>query len=212
VKLPFKRKRYLVLPFQYRLLAVNMVYFLSAFLVFAAVLFVPVMIELNAPLSDERTSRMAEQFLSLHARVWPAAAILFALLVVHSVLVSHRIAGPLYRFRKFYEAITRGDLRGPVTIRKHDYLHDDARAFSAMLASLSERIASLKARHDSLQGALGRLKALARGDSATDIHRYLCLIESEVECLRADIERFKTGDELNEGREIPMFSGGGPRA
>jgi methyl-accepting chemotaxis protein len=210
VKWFFKRRRYLILAFQYQLLAVNIVYFVSAFLVFAAILFVPVMLELNAPLSGEGASEAANQFLSLHARLWPAASILFVLLIVHSVLVSHRIAGPLYRFRSFFEAISGGNLCGRVTIRKHDYLHEDARAISAMMTSLRTRIATLKGRHEEVLEALNQLKSVAESGSTPDIHRCLTLLQLQAERFKMDIDQFKTGDRLSDNPEIPMFSVRGP--
>jgi methyl-accepting chemotaxis protein len=212
VKWIFKRRRYLVLAFQYQLLAVNIVYFVSAFLIFAAIMFVPVMLELNGSLSSEGASEAAHQFLSLHARVWPAASILFVLLIVHSVLVSHRIAGPLYRFRRFFEAISDGNLCGRVIIRKHDYLHEDAHAISAMMASLRARIASLKGRHEEVREALNQLRNAADSGSATDINRRVKLLQFQVERFKMDIDQFKTGDPLNDNPEIPMFLGGGPGA
>jgi len=36
---------------------------------------------------------------------------------------SHRIAGPLYRFRKVFRSIEKGDLSVPSGVRKKDYLH-----------------------------------------------------------------------------------------
>jgi methyl-accepting chemotaxis protein len=212
VKWVFKRTRYLILPFQYRLLAVNIVYFASAFLVFAAILFVPVMIELNASLSGESTSQAADQFLSLHTRVWPAASILFVLLIVHSVLVSHRIAGPLYRFRTFFQAISAGNLSGRVTIRKHDYLHEDARAISAMMASLRDRISSVKRCHEELRGTLNQLEEVADRGSTTDIKECLKLLQAQLERCKIDIDQFNIGNPLNDPAKIPVISGGGSHA
>lgn len=188
----FKRRRYLLSTFQYQLIAVNVVYFVSIILVFAAVLFVPVMLELDAASYSPAAALAADQFLSLHSRVWPAAAVLFLLLVVHSVVVSHRIAGPLYRFRGYFKAVAGGNLADRVTIRKHDYLQEEADAINAMTGSLRERLANLKARYDELRRALNELTEAAGNGSGPEISRSLKLLQAQVERFEADIHQFRT--------------------
>ncbi len=103
VKRPYKRRRILIDAFQYRLLMANLAYFGTIVLVFAVVVFLPLVFQLRPGKAEE----LADEFLSFHARLWPALFIVLVLLAFHSVLLSHRIAGPLYRFR----SVLRAELR-----------------------------------------------------------------------------------------------------
>src|SRR5882672_10819226 len=121
-----RRRRILGHPLQYRLLLMNVIHFATIVAIFAAVLFVPLALQLkNSALSVAQREQVANEFLSLHLRVWPALVAVLVLLVLHSVLISHRIGGPLYRFRHVFRAIAAGDFLTRANIRKNDYLADD---------------------------------------------------------------------------------------
>lgn len=204
MKRVYKRRRFLILNFQYQLLAVNVLYLLSVLLIFSAILFVPVMMGLeSSSLSGNETLEAATQFLSLHARVWPAIFIVFVLLIFHSILVSDRIAGPLYRFRGFFKAISDGDLSGEVTIRKQDYLHEDAHAINQMMISLRAKITSIKGHCHEALAALNQLTRAIDSSIAKEISQNLKILELRMEQLKADMDQFRTTGEESEIKDDP---------
>ena len=77
--------------------------------------------------------------------------------------VSHRIAGPLYRFEKELAEIAEGDLTKVVHLRKKDEVTDMADSLNRMTASLRERLLELRGRLDEVarlaeeEGASGKL-------------------------------------------------------
>ncbi len=62
-----------------------------------------------------------------------------------TLFVSHKIAGPLYRFKKVMEAMGEGDFLNQVRIRKGDQLQDIAKIFDDMIAKNRTKIKALKA-------------------------------------------------------------------
>jgi len=62
-----------------------------------------------------------------------------------TLFVSHKIAGPLYRFKKIMEAMGEGDFLSQVKIRKGDQLQDLAKIFDNMIAKNRLKIKALKA-------------------------------------------------------------------
>ncbi len=141
-----RRRRFLVDPLQRRLLFVNALYFWGLVLLTAALLFLPPMAVLlaeDAPFEAQR--RAAEEMLALHQRFWPATLLVFALFAVHTVLVSHRFAGPLVRFRRIWAEMAAGDLGARVRLRKGDYLHREAAAFNELADALELRVRSAEA-------------------------------------------------------------------
>jgi methyl-accepting chemotaxis protein len=202
VKRFHRRRRFLILNFQYQLLAVSVLYFLSILLIFVGILFIPSMIQLgSSPLSGKEALEAANQFLSLHSSVWPGILVVFVLLIIHSILVSHRIAGPLYRFRTFFSDIANGQLGKQVRIRKNDYLQEDAQMINEMIGSLRVKITSIQEHHRQARAALGQLSGALEPGSSDEMKQRLEILRNRMEELNADIEHFATAE------EAPRFKG-----
>jgi signal transduction histidine kinase len=61
-----------------------------------------------------------------------------------TLLVSHRIAGPLYRFKKAMEGMERGDFSRGFTLRTHDQLQDVAVSVNQMLKSNRQQLGAIQ--------------------------------------------------------------------
>ncbi|GAB4236043.1 MAG: hypothetical protein Kow00109_09450 [Acidobacteriota bacterium] len=139
---PIRRRRYWVHSIQTRLMATIFGYFVTGLIAFLAAVFLPLILEVRLdPLESEKAYHAATLLLELHARVWPVVAILLILFLVHCLLISHRIGGPLLRFQRIFEDLARGVVPTSVAIRRRDYLHAEAAALSQAVESLHERIA-----------------------------------------------------------------------
>lgn len=73
-----------------------------------------------------------------HVAVILCALPILPVLVWDVIRVTHRVAGPLVRFRECLKALARGEHVPFVRIRKGDYLVDMERAFNDYLATLPE--------------------------------------------------------------------------
>ena len=142
---PFRRTRFLIDRFQTRILFLHLTYFVALLIIFLSSVFLPLIFRLNSsslPFTERHT--VADQFLSLHAHLWPAVLILFLLLSAHSVFVSHRIAGPLVRFRQVLSAVTAGNLSVRIRLRRKDYLAKEAALIEEMITALREKVRRIK--------------------------------------------------------------------
>jgi nitrogen fixation/metabolism regulation signal transduction histidine kinase len=79
--------------------------------------------------------------------------IVFLILAIHSVLVSHRIAGPLYRFKATFNQVAQGDLSKVVAIRKGDLLVNEQTKIEEMIGTLSSRLKNIKKEHAAMEQA-----------------------------------------------------------
>jgi len=70
------------------------------------------------------------------------------------VLLSHRIAGPLYRFEKALKQIEEGDLTARINLRKSDQLVELKEAFNSLAHSLDARVGTIKAGLSEIERAL----------------------------------------------------------
>jgi len=196
---PYKRRRILIESYQYRLLFINLLYFCIILLIFAAVLFLPLILKLRSgSASVIEQGELAGQFLALHARVWPAMFVIFVLLALHSVFVSHRIAGPLYRFRKVFGAVASGDLSVRAKLRKGDYLGKESDSLNEMIASLRAKIESIQSHQGETQTVLTALKQSIERGSIEDMQRQLEELHVQMEELKASIRQFRTHPEAKD--------------
>ena len=131
------KRRVLVGDLQYRLVAGNLLYLGFVVFAIAAALFGPLVVLLgDRSATVVQREVAAHQMLALHERVWFAIPVIIALCLLHSVVVSHRIAGPLLRFQQVFHDLAQGDLSQNVTVRRNDYLHAEA----AMIADMVRNI------------------------------------------------------------------------
>ncbi|MEM7164133.1 MAG: hypothetical protein AAF581_01640 [Planctomycetota bacterium] len=92
----------------------------------------------------------------LKKHLFIGVALLVPLTVSVGVLVTFRIAGPVYRFEEYLKKIADGGDPGPLSIRKGDELGDLCHAINAAVATLREQRDAMHTDHapeEVLQGA-----------------------------------------------------------
>ena len=82
------------------------------------------------------------------------------------VRVSHRVAGPLYRFRQVFGQVTRGDLSVRVRVRDGDYLTRESEDFDAMIRAVRDRVRRAQTSAAAVRRDLAKLSATADRVSA----------------------------------------------
>lgn len=193
MKLAFKRRHILIDSVQFRFFAVNFLHILIILLVFAATLFVPLMMQLESEtLSWVEKEEVANQFLALHTKLWPPLLAILVLLSIHLVVFSHRIVGPLVRFRMIFKAIAEGNLTVRSTIRKHDYLQKEADCIQEMVDSLRTKVKGIEERSGEVREGLAELKKAVASGSVEDMKRNLKGLEGQMERLKAYVDQFRT--------------------
>jgi methyl-accepting chemotaxis protein len=127
-----------------------------------------------------------ELFLDVN-KVLAAKIILYmAVVAIVAVFISHRLAGPIYRFERSTESVAQGDLTHRVQLRKGDELFDLQDRFNEMIESLQNRV--LKDR--SLAQRLSKqIDDLTRSPGLSpDALKRLQEIKSEIDHLTADFK------------------------
>jgi methyl-accepting chemotaxis protein len=64
--------------------------------------------------------------------------------IIVTLLVSHKIAGPLFRFEKELDAVAEGDLTKRVVLRQKDQGKDMADSLNRMISSFHDRISDIR--------------------------------------------------------------------
>ncbi len=170
----------------------NFNFFLLLFLIFGGALFGPLIIGLESDLFPYFYSpeEVATQYLMFQQLIWPPLVLLFVILCVGTVIFTHRIAGPLYRLRSVLKTIGEGNLSVQATIRKHDYLHEEADCINEMIESLRLKIMDIETQYRVVLGEVSELKRAEGGGrgSTERIQR----LEAEMDRLGSQLRFFKT--------------------
>ena len=109
--------------------------------------------------------------------------------VVVTLFVSHKIAGPLYRFKQTFHALTAGDFTRPVTLRKGDQLLDVAGDFNRMIMVLSAQLVEAK---KGLQALKADIDAIGANNVDEASRQRFQALQNKVSDLEKSLEFFKT--------------------
>ena len=187
----FQRRHLIVDRFQYRLIAISAVHFGLVLLVFMVAMLLPLMLQLDNPAASYIEKReAADVLLFFNEQLWLPLGAVFLLLTVHSLFVSHRIAGPLYRFRMVFKALAGGNFSIRANIRKHDYLQTDAGALNEMIVALETRIRGLEDQAQQLKENTAQLKQAVGSGATGEVKKALERVEFRVEGLNGQLAYF----------------------
>ena len=144
----FKRRKYIVYgKLQLALMLISFSYVLLFCAVVGLFLFTSLLIELDkSSISSDNVLIAANQILYLFKKSWLALLLSLVAVGCHSIFISHRITGPIYRFNLIFKAIKEGVVPAPIQLRKYDYLYRETDNINQMLASLREKLAAIAER------------------------------------------------------------------
>ena len=186
-----KRRRILIDRLQIQLLAIMLVYFLTAAVVLSLAMFAPLVLQLSVEKPSIEQAETATEFLSLHTRFWPALLLTFAALSVHSIFTSHRIVGPLYRFRVVFDQVAQGNLVPWVGLRRRDFLMKEAEALNEMVTSLRDRIHRLATTHDEAVRESNDIERALRTDSIREARAHLVELQGTLTRQQQELDAFR---------------------
>jgi methyl-accepting chemotaxis protein len=106
----------------------------------------------NAPLAAEK--EVTDQFIALVSRFWPAFSISFILSLTLGLFLTHRLAGPLYRFEQTIKAILSGDLSVRIRLREKDEFQELALLLNQAVVEIEQRLRAIETKGHQLQERL----------------------------------------------------------
>ncbi|MFH0812743.1 MAG: methyl-accepting chemotaxis protein [Pseudomonadota bacterium] len=191
----YKRKwrNYLInQEIQLKIVLTNLVYMVIVIMISLAVLLSPLMHDMFFSNDLDVQYQAAQTFLTLVKRLVPAVVIMFILIFVHQILITHRICGPLVNFTHTFKRIAEGDLTRKVILRKGDYLRDECEKINEMVDSLSRFIANVRTDSDKLvlllEEVMGKVEDF---DTKKKIAEALAIVKQEALLVKKDLSIFK---------------------
>jgi methyl-accepting chemotaxis protein len=203
-----RRTRYIIdKKLQLSLVIYNGIYFLIIIAIIGVGLLLPLVLDLYNPnLSIVQQGEVADKILYLHTRLGPVLLIILLALCVHSVFVSHKIAGPLYRFGATFKRVAEGDLSKVVKIRRGDFLLNEQAKIEEMIEALRSKLTNIRNEQAEIAEVINRLvHEFSHGSS----ERLKANISRLQECdlrLKKELEYFRLTDmdvlKVGEGHTI----------
>lgn len=189
----FSRRKYLInreVQLKYVLLTVAMLAAYTLFLL--AAVFVPQMLHFAAQTSLAGKAAESGVILDLHRAFWPVALVVIVLFGAGSILVTHKIVGPIFSIDRTIREMAAGNLTVRARIRQGDELQEFQLNFNAMADNLERLLVDLE------QGcrcmgecseALEREISSGRLDSP-ELARLLVRMKGDREKFCRDMQRF----------------------
>jgi methyl-accepting chemotaxis protein len=93
-----------------------------------------------APMTDQAKQQLYGELLSMATNLMLGAGLFVALTAMMAIVLSHRVAGPIYHFRRVFDAVRDGDLTARIHLRPGDEFQKEAESFNEMMDSVSKRV------------------------------------------------------------------------
>jgi signal transduction histidine kinase len=143
---------------QLHLLGQSLIYMTIIVIATVGIILYPLVHEMIFLKDMERQYRAAQTLLTLAKWLVPTIVILLVMFMVHMILVTHRICGPLVNFTHTFNKLAEGDLTRSVHLRNRDYLKSECDRINKMIKAISGIITRLMADHNKLMVTLQDLK------------------------------------------------------
>jgi methyl-accepting chemotaxis protein len=141
---------------------IGLILFLYSMLFFTLAFYGPhlkPMLILYAGGSLEERQAAAAEMLLLSGTVWVAVPVLFFGAVIFSLILTRRVAGPLYRLDQTIQEWAKGNLSRRVEFRASDRLDDLAESANRALENIERSFALIQRHNAALQASLTRTES-----------------------------------------------------
>ncbi len=109
--------------------------------------------------------------------------------IVFTLIVSHKIAGPLFRFKQSFKELAQGNFSNQVRLRKGDQLHEVATEFNQMINAVRDQIREANLAAQSIRNDVEAIGEFNIEDQKR--HKFL-EVKQKLEALEKALRFFKT--------------------
>jgi methyl-accepting chemotaxis protein len=186
---------------QLRVVFNTIIYMLLVILLTVGVVFSPLVGKMIFSDDIEIQYRMAQTFLILVKWLLPAIILIVILFVIHHIIVTHRICGPLVNFTHTFKKVGQGDLTRKVYVRHRDYLKKECGEINGMIDGLSAILNRVSEDQNALLSELGEIMANVESlDTPEKIKTSLNVVETKARLVseRLSLFTFKEENEVPE--------------
>lgn len=108
-------------------------------------------------LSEQQRQAISNALVAVNRSLVPKIIILAGIMFLAGIFISHKIAGPMYRFERSAEAVKEGNLKIHFKVRKNDEMKKTASVLESMVESLRSDISSIKKAKEELKIEIAKI-------------------------------------------------------
>lgn len=150
-------------------------------------------------LSDAEAARVLEEqavvMLYMHERFWWLALGCAVLVLLGAIKFSHRIAGPLVRYKRNLRFVADGKLPSPLRTRNGDFLQEEVACLNGAVAGIAARVEAMQQAHAALERELEGATARVSRQAAFELEPLRAASRELGRRLHA-IERYDPADDV----------------
>ncbi len=166
-----RRKKVIKPKFQLKMAASSVLFLIMYSLVLGVAIFYPLASEYSSTTDANHRAQLAFSALTVHENLWPALLCISIVVFVGTILLSHRIAGPMYRFEKTIETLTTGDFSIRIRLRKRDEFHEFAELINNLSEYLENRHSEEQAFRNDCKELMDQLAYIMRSQNGEQIEQ-----------------------------------------
>lgn len=142
----------------------------------------------------EASKKLGEIYLRTSELLILPLIVLSAIAGIAGVLISHRIAGPVYRMKKVSEEIAKGNLCVNVKFRKSDELHGLADSMNAMITGVRNLVKEDRSTINKIMAVSDKLTKDVKKNKGlkSEVKKTINELNSIIKTLKKNSGRFKT--------------------
>ena len=152
-----RRKKFIRKDIQLRLITIIISYLIIFSVILSLIFLGPSLVSLFTDVAPTERQAAVKVFLTVHGNFWPAAVLVLYFVVVLSLSISHKIAGPIYRFEKAVKGMEEGDLSQEIQLRKGDYFFTMRDRINKMTRTLKDDLCFLRSENDKAEARLSAI-------------------------------------------------------
>lgn len=187
-----RRRRFYVHGIQRKYIFLSLVPLIISSFLIIVFLFVPLDVLLYSSASPAAREAIVQDLRALGFRIWPAIFLAMLVSTFLSVFVTHRFAGPLYRFHQVVDRIAAGDLSTGFKLRKGDDLVELETALNRAIESLA---VTIQEAHRPLNDLTVRLETLAKQGRGGPLEQDLTALLERAQEVHKALGRLKIAQE-----------------
>lgn len=187
----FARRRYIVdWKLQGPICLHGLLYGGFVLLAILAGIFLPLVWDLGSATQSAGFEERSIVMLYMHERLWWLVLACAAIVAVSAIKLSHRIAGPLVRYKRNLRLLADGKLPPPLRTRPGDFLQEEVACLNAAVEGVQTRLAVIRRAQVALAGEAQSVAARSPQSAGA-----LLAASRDLEQAMAAFEPHDTGDE-----------------
>jgi len=174
----WRRKRFYVHPIQRKYFLLSLIPLILCSFLILFFLFLPLDLLVLSEASPAERAALIGQLRVLGVRIWPAIFLSMLISAILSLFVTHKFAGPLYRFEETARRMAAGDFSFRVKLRGGDDLRELETLLNQVLSNFSSSIVAIREKEvearEKLEALVAKLKDEGeRGELLADLEELL---------------------------------------